>query len=61
MCVFVLDVYCPKLARGKEVPTHQPQSAVALTQSKAGLTVQPLYLQCTLQGLTPDLSYTSIK
>lgn len=62
MCVFVPNVYCPKRARGKEVLTHRPQSTVAWTQSKDGLTVQLLYLHCTLQGLTPgDLSYTSVK
>lgn len=62
MCVFVLNVYCPKRARGKELLTHRPQSTVALNQSKDGLTGQLLYLQCALQGLTPgDLSYTSTK
>ena len=45
MCVFVSNVYCPKRARGKEVLTHRPQSTVAWTQSKDGLTVQLLYLQ----------------
>lgn len=62
MHVFVPDVDRPKRARGKEVLTHWPQCTVALTQSKDGLTVQLLYLQCALQGLTRcDLKYTSIK
>lgn len=62
MCVFVPDVYHLKRACGKDVLTHWPQSAVAPTQRKCGLTVNLLYVHFILQDLTPsDLSYTSVK
>lgn len=53
MCVLVPNVYHLKWARGREGLTHRPQSTVAQTQSKDALTVQLLYLHCTLLGFTP--------